>query len=72
MIYVLALLLLFTIGSLIFYMRTDSEEKGEAKASNKTLKAENEALSNRPLTDADLIARLRDRAANEREDKRHS
>ena len=57
---------------LLNYLRNETYNRGESDRDNQTLRAENEALSNRPLTDADLIARLRNRAADQRQDNRKS
>jgi hypothetical protein len=58
------LILCFTIGSLIYYLRTDNEEKGEAETVSKSQKdalthaEESNTISN--IIDGDFTGRLRD------------
>lgn len=50
------------------WVQKETYKRGQSDRDNQTLEAENEALSNRPITDSDLINRLRKRAANQRQD----
>ena len=67
---ILGLVLSVSISGLIYFLRKDNQEKGKIEEENLILRSTNEALSNRPLTDIDLVTRLRERAANERKNQR--
>jgi hypothetical protein len=60
-------LFLAAVG-LLKYIQYLTKKRVEAETENKSLRASNEAISNRPLTKSDLIDRLRARAANKRND----
>ncbi len=58
--------------ALLYLVKNEVEKRGKEEEDVNVLEATNEKLSNRPLTDDDLIKRLRSRAANERADSSKS
>lgn len=65
MIYV-ASALLALCGTLFWVILRDTKKQGALEQANKELEVNSEAINDRPLSDSDLVARLRERAANER------
>ncbi len=57
-----AIALLILCGVLLFLMRLDNKQEGQKEEENAVLKAQNETLSNSPITDDDLIDSLRRKA----------
>jgi len=55
-------------ATLLYYLRKETLSSGALSQQAKDLEATNEALSNRPVTDNDLLKLLRDKAASERKD----
>lgn len=47
-------------------------DEGKLEERNAELQAENDTLAGRPVTDADLVRMLRDKAARERKDQTES
>jgi len=54
------------------FTKSPEERLGINEQKNADLEAENEALSNRPITDNDLVKLLNDKAARERKDSPQS
>ena len=69
MIYAGVFFALVAVLALAFWLsRRDSRKIGEQRAENKSLEAENEAISSRPITDSDLVDSLLRKAANKSKD----
>lgn len=67
---ILVIVLCVSVVGLLWLLRKETLNRGKIEEDNKILGANNEALSNRPLTQRDLTERLRNKASKQRKDKR--
>ncbi len=58
--------ILAAFGMFLYFMRRDNRKRGESEAKQEIMEHENEAIANRPITDDDLLLKLREKSLNAR------
>lgn len=70
MLIIIGLIIAAAIGGLLAFMRSDNRAMGKTEAIKDMLDETNKRMSDMATTDSDLVQRLRERAADKRNNKR--
>lgn len=70
MLIILGAIIAAALGGLLAFMRSDNRAMGKSEAIKDMLDETNKRMSDQPITRNDLVVRLRERAADKRNNKR--